>query len=301
MPKLNVYLWIMASNEDIQKIVREAIAEVDKKNELFQKELLEKLHIRDTESQADSEEGRQITGEQQDGAINSIANGQDINITRNSHFNQLRRRQTSINHPPGIEGALGASPADIQAEYQVIADSVQRIQLPPETVLKNSRQGIPRELQVAHNIITKCAKYAETTIKLLATLSEGRVTTSDLEKLFTVQYAEVKFLQDELAALIVQGQFDPGTSKLFKALQRNSSVFTPEALDNLRSAATISAAATPPQQAYRGRQRGRGGFHRGNRNSSDYFQNATHRSYGGNRRFNNHHQSFGPNDNNDAG
>ena len=154
MPKLNVYLWIMASNEDIQKIVREAIAEVDKKNELFQKELLEKLHIRDTESQADSEEGRQITGEQQDGAINSIANGQDINITRNSHFNQLRRRQTSINHPPGIEGALGASPAaseDIQAEYQVIADSVQRIQLPPETVLKNSRQGIPRELQVAHN------------------------------------------------------------------------------------------------------------------------------------------------------
>ena len=95
---------------------------------------------------------------------------------------------------------------------------MQRIQLPPETVLKNSRQGIPRELQVAHNIITKCAKYSETTIKLLATLSEGRVTTSDLEKLFTVQYAEVKFLQDELAALIVQGQFDPGTSKLFKAL-----------------------------------------------------------------------------------
>ena len=40
MPKLNMYLWIMASNEDIQKIVREAIAEVeevDKKNELFQK------------------------------------------------------------------------------------------------------------------------------------------------------------------------------------------------------------------------------------------------------------------------
>ena len=67
MPKLNVYLWIMASNEDIQKIVRDAIAEVDKKNELFQNELLEKLHIRDTESQADSEEGRQITGEQQDG------------------------------------------------------------------------------------------------------------------------------------------------------------------------------------------------------------------------------------------
>ena len=142
---------------------------------------------------------------------------------------------------------------DIQGSFQSICDAVQRIKLPAELCLKQSKQGVSRENQTTYNLITRSAKYTETSVKLLSTLKEGEVSEVDLQNLFTVQLAHTRYLQDELASIIVQSQFDPTTTKLFRSLQRNSSVFTPEALENLRRAAAISAAKPNLQQ-----QRGRG-------------------------------------------
>ena len=68
----------------------------------------------------------------------------------------------------------------------------------------------------------------------------------------------MKYLQDKHAPLIVQGSFDPTVSRYFRFLQRNSS-FTPEALGNLRSAATIASAYRLQQGRADGRGDGDGG------------------------------------------
>ena len=71
-------------------------------------------------------------------------------------------------------------------------------------------------------------------------------------------------MQDEYAALIVNGQFDNKTSKLFRALQKNTSGLNPSSLDTLRSAAFLAAVSKPPQASrygsYSARGRGRGNY-----------------------------------------
>lgn len=115
-----------------------------------------------------------------------------------------------------------------------------------------------------------------------------------------MQYAQVKYLQDEIAALIVQGQFDSTTSRLFRNIQKNTSVFSTETLENLKSAASIAAAgAAYQQQTTRGRGRGgrgqRGGFFNRGR-QQDYYAHAT-----ANRQFQQRQQSNNHNDFNEWG
>ena len=175
---------------------------------------------------------------------------------------------------------LKALPSEeVQAEYRVIVDTVQKVKLPPDCILPKGTQGVTKETRTAHNIATSCAKYTETALKLIVTLfDKDEVSEDDLGKLLVVQYAEMKYLQDELASIIVQGQFDNTTTKLFRSIQKNTSVFSSEALENLKSAASIAAAGAQQQQgSQRGRGRwgrGRGGFNR-DRQNQDYYTNAT--------------------------
>lgn len=175
--------------------------------------------------------------------------------------------------------------SDVQAAFTAVQDSVNRITIDPELKLKFSAQGIKKEHRPTYDVITKSAKYPETTLKILSTLTPGEPLTEEtLAKLFVVQEAQVKWLQDELANVIVSSEFDGNsrTARWFKVMQKNSSVFTPAALENLRSAASIGAIAPEPRPAGRGarfgyRSRGsygqfRGG-HRGQRGqrNRDFF------------------------------
>ena len=117
------------------------------------------------------------------------------------------------NDDDGVHGPVGAVAAnateDIQAAFQAIADSVQSIRLPAELKVRTSRQGINREAQPALNIVTKTAKYAETTVKCLSCLRPGAtITGAQLDQLLQIQVAQIHFLQDEFAGLLVQSQFD---------------------------------------------------------------------------------------------
>ena len=83
--------------------------------------------------------------------------------------------------------------------------------------------------------------------------------------MLTTTTALIETLQEEAAALIVQGTFDEGVSKFFRSLQRSNS-FSPDALDNLRAAASIAAVYRPQQRGRGGSGAGgfqRGGFYRG--------------------------------------
>lgn len=152
--------------------------------------------------------------------------------------------------------------SDIQREYECIKDSLNKVILPNELKLLEAKTGIKREDQPHLLALGKSARYSETCLKLLSTFDDS-ANVQDLTQIYTVLVAHINFLQSEYAGLVVKGQFDKDTASLFKCLERNTNQFTSESLDNLKTAAEISAAKSrfkPEGNIGRG-NRGRGTFY----------------------------------------
>ena len=111
----------------------------------------------------------------------------------------------------------GTEPTNYQREFECIRDSLNKVKLPNEFKLLESKTGIKREDQSMYSSITKSARYTETCLKLLASFEET-VTADDLGQLYTVLVAHMNFLQSEYTGLVVKGQFDRETASLFKCL-----------------------------------------------------------------------------------
>lgn len=150
---------------------------------------------------------------------------------------------------------------EIQEKFNVIKSSVEKVILPTHLKLHDSRSGIKRDDQPVLNVVGKCGRYIETALKLISDSDEGKEI--DVGQIAVVLVANLKFLQDEFAALLVKGRFDNNTSQLFRSLQKSNSGFDEHSLQNVRVAAELSSIANryPPRQnrgEYRGRGRGRG-------------------------------------------
>ena len=130
---------------------------------------------------------------------------------------------------------------DIEGEFMTVKDSVQKICLPPDLKLNESRQGIKREDQPTLNLITKSARYIETALKILGegVAIKSPLTNDQLDQIFICQVAHLHYLQDEYATLVVKSRFDPTTSQFFRSLQRHTSGLNPAVLKNLQVAASI--------------------------------------------------------------
>ena len=146
---------------------------------------------------------------------------------------------------------------DVKAAFNAIKDSVSRIILEPELKLHYSAQGIKAEQRPTYDVVTKAAQYPETILKILSGLKPGETITEDLLlKLFVVQEAQIKWLQDEIGNLVVASDFGANsrTTRWFRLFNKNSSVLSPQQVTHLTSASQI--AALPPEQG-RNRQRDR--------------------------------------------
>jgi hypothetical protein len=193
---------------------------------------------------------------------------------------------------PPISSEPPLSP-DVQGEFQSIKDSVQKVQLPPEYRVNDAgnRSGIKKTDQVWANSIARSARYVETSLKLMASASGSSASSDikqeDVEKLFVVQLAHIKFLQEEFQSVLVKGMFDENTGRVFRTLQKNTSPLSPEAVQTLRNTTQIVQAQAIIQQnqsyqhhrgsGYRGPGGFRGGYRGGNR--FDRYQSFTNRSF----------------------
>ena len=187
----------------------------------------------------------------------------------------------------GQATAAQPCPVDVQAEYAAIRDAYQRVKLPPDLRLNDSRSGLRRQDQAQFNALVKSARFVETGFKVLAQMKANDISSNvkrDLDSLFAIHLAHMRYIQNEYSSLIVQGNFDPTTSRLFRQLQRESSGLTGEAIENLQRAAGIaavtqraSAAQTTQSRwsSFRGRGRGRGRYPRSS--NSDFFDRYTSR------------------------
>ena len=156
--------------------------------------------------------------------------------------------------------AAQAGVEDIQNDFVRVKDSVSKVKLPLNYKLNDNRFSVDKKDSTAYNILSKCARYSETAIKLLQDMpppEEGSDSEKYLDSIATVQLAQQRYLQQQYAALIVNKDFGQKTAKVFRSLQSNTTAFPKESLDNLKAAVQLTSNQSDvPQTQYRGRGRG---------------------------------------------
>lgn len=210
------------------------------------------------------------TGSGADSSLQNPATG--------GHFSSLQNQDSEEDQQGNIDiqnrSALNeASP--VQQEFSVIRDALQRVKLPADLKLDDSKQGVSRVDQKRLNVVQRCARYGETLLKLLSTMQQGNINPGDVQDLVTIAVAQVRYLQEEHSMLLVNNNFGEDVEKIYRQLRRNTSQFTPGALESLQAAVTLSSHTESPR---RGRDSyGRGSSYRGSsyRGRRGYYPSYT--------------------------
>jgi hypothetical protein len=165
-------------------------------------------------------------------------------------------------------GSTATAQTDIQDEFRAIKDAVQRVRLPQDLKIDDSKQGIKRGEQAKCNIISKCASYTETVLKILLTLQPDEpLPEQTLKDLFVVSEAQIRYLQEERALVLVNSSLGDSVGGIYRHFRKNTSAFPPDALEALTAAVSLSAASQQQSRQYQ--QRGRG------------YSNSRHRFFRG--------------------
>ena len=122
---------------------------------------------------------------------------------------------------------------DTQSEFGAIKDTLIKVKLPADLSLCDSPQEIRRSA-LTYNIFSRCAWYAETSIKLSSLITEGNLADDSVQQLFAIQLAQILYVKEQYSVLVVQSHFDESTARIFRSLQRNTSSLTPDALQQLK-------------------------------------------------------------------
>ena len=170
-------------------------------------------------------------------------------------------------------GNTGSS--EIQERFNALKSSVEKFILPAGYKLHDSRTGVKREDQQTLNVVSKCGRYVETALKLI--LQSNEREPLDLEPIITTLLANINYLQDEYAALLVKGKFDDNTAQLFRSLQKSNSGFDSQSINNVRIAAELSSVSAKSNYRGNSRQVYRGNSY--NYNSQQYGNNRYSGNY----------------------
>ena len=127
----------------------------------------------------------------------------------------------------------------------------------------------------------------ETTFRILSKVDVGEDGETDVEDklgdVFMVQFALLKYLQDEYAVLMVNGATNPETARIFRSFRRNASAFAPDVIDDLRNAASVVAAGQvqTPRPQFRDNRPGRGRGFSGRGGFQNSYNRGAYNNYFG--------------------
>ena len=221
----------------------------------------------------------------------NVANNSNHQSSAGATFSGLDQSEQNVGPTGGVENHVTETSAsrradDVLREFDGIKERLSKVNLPPHLKVQDSAAGIKQESRSALRILSKSARFAETTLRQIAVISSSsrqnqedqffNISEEDLSTLYAISAAQVQFLQGEYASLVVKNTFDEETSRLFKSFENHSSAFSPSSLQNLRVAADLASAR---ERASRGHFRG--GTGRSSFRSRGGFQYSTNRGFTG--------------------
>lgn len=201
--------------------------------------------------------------------------------------------------PDAAVGGSGIDPncpnlyGDIETEvltgqFRSIKDTYQKVPLPSDLKLSESKVGILRQDLATYNVLVRNARYTETLLKILCSNTVETIKEEDLKNLFLVMVGQMRYIQEEYSSLYVKGQFGQNTANFYRQLQKNTSALNSRQVPVLESAVKLANVKESQPQI---RERSRfGGTGRGFSN----FPFRGGRGYRGRGSFNNFpHKPFG--------
>ena len=187
----------------------------------------------------------------------NVANNSNHQSSAGAAFSGLDQSEQNGGPTGGVENHVTETSAsrradDVLREFDGIKERLSKVNLPPHLKVQDSAAGIKQESRSALRILSKSARFAETTLRQIAVISSSsrqnqedqffNISEEDLSTLYAISAAQVQFLQGEYASLVVKNTFDEETSRLFKSFENHSSAFSPSSLQNLRVAADLASA-----------------------------------------------------------
>ena len=111
--------------------------------------------------------------------------------------------------------------------------------------------GIAQKDKEVAATLVRSGRFIETYFKLMSEIqqnfSDQQVVAILLDKLLICQKAHIRYTQEH-QTLPVHGQFGLHTKSVFRSLQKIASSYTPETIENLKTAVTLTAGTNNSQQ-----------------------------------------------------
>ena len=184
----------------------------------------------------------------------------DHEHTTTTTITDRRSNVTSAGIGPNANDTQRRIAADIQRDYERLRDSLNRTPVPEGLKVYDNSIGIKKEDKHALKILSKCARYTETALKIVSSITAEDIPNSDC--IFTCLAAEINFLQSEYTSLVVKSTFDTETERIFRQFENNSTTFSDISLQNVRVAAELAAVSNRGQSSTNRRVYERGSFPR---------------------------------------
>ena len=171
---------------------------------------------------------------------------------------------------------------DFETQFAHIRSSVSNISLNKDLEVSSAKKSIKKPDHTAVDILGKCGSYAATSLKVLASYKEGNSVEELMTYLYYINMAQIRYLQAQKNSLAVKGGFNPNTASVFDMLQNNTLKLNEQAVNNLETAARLSAVMQPTgnQAPHKSGPYGRQNY-RNNNQQQDTFSAMASRSFPG--------------------
>ena len=134
---------------------------------------------------------------------------------------------------------------EIQREFSAVKDTLSKVPLTPELRLNEVTTGnFNKQDRQCAKLLRGNSRYIETALKLILVAGQDPELSGTghhyLSQLDIVLRAAILFNQQEYQAVLVNGQFDDDTTRMFRMIQQNTNCFSPTTIDQLKLAAELS-------------------------------------------------------------